>query len=131
VVMADLSACRSEWAPGAFRPEAAGFDAAVAEALRSGRPERLLALEPAEAAQLLVGGLAPLQVLAGAYGAHPTPPGQADEHGGSGAGVRRVGEDGSRAADQGRDGGSGVSGRVLYEGAPYGVGYLVAVLGGP
>jgi hypothetical protein len=130
VVMADLSACRSEQAPGAFRAEAAEFDATVAEALRSGRPQRLLALDPAEAAQLLVAGLAPLQVLAGAYGALPTPPGRTG--GGSGTGVGRVGGGGARPADQGRDhGGPGVSGRVLYEGAPYGVGYLVAVLGGP
>jgi hypothetical protein len=131
VVMADLSACRTERAPGAFRAEAAEFDAVVADALRSGRPERLLALDPTEAAELLVAGLAPLQVLAGAYGAHPTPPGRADD-GGSGTGVARVGQGGSRAAGRGRDhGGSGVSGRVLYEGAPYGVGYLVAVLGRP
>jgi hypothetical protein len=93
VVMADLSACRSERAPGAFRPEAAGFDAAVAEAFRAGRPERLLDMDPNQAGELLVGGRVPLQVLAGALGNGPA-----------------------------------LRGQVLYEDAPYGVGYLVALL---
>lgn len=94
VVMADLSACRTERAPGAFHPDAADFDARVADAFRTGTPQRLLALDPTQSADLLVTGRAPLQVLAGAF-------------------------------DQTR---SGVRGRVLYEGAPYGVGYLVALL---
>ncbi len=94
VVMADLSACRTERAPGAFHHDAADFDARVADAFRTGTPQRLLALDPTQSADLLVTGRAPLQVLAGAF-------------------------DGT---------GSGVRGRVLYEGAPYGVGYLVALL---
>jgi hypothetical protein len=120
VVMADLSACRTEGAPGAFRPEAAGFDASVAAAVRSGRLERLLALDPASAADLLVAGLVPLQVLAGAYGAEPPVDGGAVE--GTGTAVPRE-----------RDGAAGQAapGRVLYEDAPYGVGYLVALLGVP
>jgi hypothetical protein len=96
VVMADLSACRSEWAPGALRPGAAELDASVAEALRTGRPERLLDLDPAEAADLLVAGRVPLQVLAGAFQDRPV-----------------------------------TRGEVLYEDAPYGVGYLVALLTSP
>jgi hypothetical protein len=96
VAMADLSACRTERAPGAFRPEAADFDASVAEALRTGKPARLLDLDPALAADLLVAGRAPLQVLAGAFESEPA-----------------------------------VGGRVLYEDAPYGVGYLVALLTAP
>ena len=48
--MGDLSACRTEQAPGAFRPEAAAFDASIAEAFRTARPERLLDLDPAQAA---------------------------------------------------------------------------------
>jgi len=96
VVMADLSACRTERAPGAFRAEAAEFDASVAEALRTGKPARLLDLDPALAADLLVAGRVPLQVLAGA-----------------------VESEGA------------VGGRVLYEDAPYGVGYLVALLTAP
>ena len=96
VVMADLSACRTERAPGAFRAEAADFDASVAEALRTGKPTRLLDLDPALAADLMVAGRVPLQVLAGAFESEPA-----------------------------------AGGRVLYEDAPYGVGYLVAVLTAP
>jgi hypothetical protein len=96
VVMADLSARRTERAPGAFHPAAAAFDASVAQALRAGRPSDLLDLEPGLAAELLVGGRVPLQVLAGAFQDVP-----------------------------------GVRGRVLYEDAPYGVGYLVGVLTAP
>ena len=96
VAMADLSACRTERAPGAFRAEAADVDASVAEALRTGKPARLLDLDPALAADLMVGGRVPLQVLAGAFEAEPA-----------------------------------LNGRVLYEDAPYGVGYLVALLTAP
>jgi hypothetical protein len=96
VVMADLSACRTERAPGAFRPEAAAFDARVGDAFRAGAPRRLLDLDPALATDLKMGGRVPLQVLAGAFEPEPT-----------------------------------VRGRVLYEGAPYGVGYLVALLTTP
>jgi hypothetical protein len=96
VAVGDLSACRTERAPGALRPEAAPFDASVAEALGTGKPERLLDLDPALAADLLVAGRVPLQVLAGAF------------------------EDGPPLA-----------GRVLYDDAPYGVGYLVALLTPP
>jgi hypothetical protein len=96
VVMGDLSACRTERAPGAFRAEATDFDASVAEALRTGKPGRLLDLDPAMAADLLVAGRVPLQVLAGAFEDEPP-----------------------------------AHGRVLYEDAPYGVGYLVALLTTP
>ena len=97
LAMADLSACRTEWAPGAFRAEAADLDASVAEALRAGKPGRLLDMDPAVAADLMVAGRAPLQVLAGAFEDEPTT----------------------------------IHGRVLYEDAPYGVGYLVALLTAP
>jgi hypothetical protein len=96
VVMGDLSACRTERAPGAFRAEAAELDASVAEAIRTGKPGRLLDLDPAVANDLLVAGRVPLQVLAGAFEDEPA-----------------------------------VHGRVLYEDAPYGVGYLVALLTTP
>jgi hypothetical protein len=96
VAMGDLSACRTERAPGAFRAEAAGFDASVAEAFRTGKPERLLDLDPAQAGELLVAGRVPLQVLAGAC-----------------------------------HGGPAMRGQVLYDDAPYGVGYLVALLTPP
>jgi hypothetical protein len=93
VAMGDLSACRTERAPGALRPEAASFDASVAEALRTGKPARLLDLDPALAADLLVAGRVTLQVLAGAFESGPA-----------------------------------VRGQILYDDAPYGVGYLVALL---
>ena len=96
VTMGDLSACRTERAPGAFRPEAVGFDASVAEAFRAGKPERLLDLDPTQAGELLVAGRVPLQVLAGAC-----------------------------------DRGPPMRGQVLYDDAPYGVGYLVALLTAP
>jgi hypothetical protein len=176
VVMADLSARRTERAPGAFHPDAADFDARVADAFRTGTPQRLLTLDPTQSADLLVTGRAPLQVLAGAF--DPSPPGgEAPAEVGPASGGARPREvdaaagdagtdedgtasDGARlravgpaARDAGRDaeglarGGveqgavdlattdavldetaSGVRGRVLYEGAPYGVGYLVALL---
>jgi len=96
VAMGDLSACRNERAPGAFHPEAAGFDASVGEVFRSAQPARLLDLDPARAAELLAAGRVPLQVLAGALHRTPT-----------------------------------LHGQVLYEDAPYGVGYLVALLTTP
>ena len=61
------------------------------------------------AAGLLVSGRVPLQVLAGAFD-QPDPAGEAG-----------AGRDLDKARPE-------VRGRVLYEGAPYGVGYLVAVL---
>jgi hypothetical protein len=62
----DLSACRTPAAPGAFHPLAAEFDQRVGQAIRDAAPSRLLALDPGLAARLGVGGLVPLQVLAGA-----------------------------------------------------------------
>ena len=107
--MGDLSACRTDRAPGALRPEAAAYDASISEAFRSATPHRLLDLDPTQAAALLVAGRVPLQVLAGAFE-------QRDPTGEAGSG-----RDLDRARPE-------VRGRVLYEGAPYGVGYLVAVL---
>ena len=109
LVMGDLSACRTDRAPGGFRPEAAAFDASISEAFRSATPHRLLDLDPTRAAALLVSGRVPLQVLAGAFE-------QRDPTGEAGPG---------RVLDQTRP---ELRGRVLYEGAPYGVGYLVAIL---
>ena len=96
MAMGDLSTCRTERAPRTYRAEATGFDASVAEALRSGKPERLLDLDPTQAGELLVAGRVPLQVLAGAC-----------------------------------EGGPAMRGQVLCDDAPYGVGYLVALLTPP
>jgi hypothetical protein len=177
VVMGDLSACRTDRAPGGFRPEAAAFDASISEAFRSATPHRLLDLDPIQATSLLVSGRVPLQVLAGAFeqldltgkaqGGQGEPGrggivAKAPSETGPDAGP---GETGSSAVlgDAGSGGilgdarsggtlnltrsggilgqtGSGgipdqprpeLRGRVLYEEAPYGVGYLVAILTAP
>jgi hypothetical protein len=128
VAMGDLSACRTELAPGAFWPEAAAFDASVAVAFRTGKPERLRDLDPTQAADLLVAGRVPLQVLAGACDPNPTTPGQASDETtphGHPAGHDQAPGDG--AAHRGL----AMRGQVLYDDAPYGVGYLVALLVAP
>jgi hypothetical protein len=144
VVMADLSGCRTERAPGAFRPEAADFDARVAEAFRTGAPHHLLTLDPTQSAALLAAGRVPLQVLAGAFEQGPTPgngppdePGPARGFGGpaeagpaSDREMQRETAPGVRGRVQ-QENASGLRGRVLYEDAPYGVGYLVALLTAP
>ncbi len=71
LVLGDASACRTEQAPGYFDPRAAGYDAAVADALRRPDPDALLALDPALSAELRVAGRAAWQVLAGATGGRP------------------------------------------------------------
>lgn len=66
LVLADGSARRGPTAPGYTDPRAQPFDAAVEQALSTGDPTALAALDRHLAAELLVGGRAPLQVLAGA-----------------------------------------------------------------
>lgn len=58
LVVGDGSARRTEKAPGHLDGRAAGFDAAVAHALRSGDPEALAAIDQALGEELLAGGLA-------------------------------------------------------------------------
>lgn len=93
LVMGDGSACRSEKAPGYVDERAKSFDATVSKALATVDTGALLALDPPLAAELLVQGRAPWQVLAGA----------------------------AQAA------GAAFTGEVLYDAAPYGVQYTVAV----
>ncbi|HVD14225.1 MAG TPA: hypothetical protein VNK73_07225 [Actinomycetota bacterium] len=93
IAMADLSARRTEAAPGAFHPAAAAFDAGIARAFASGDLTALAEVDPAEAAELRVGGRAVLQAMAG-----------------------------------GMQGGGPLAGQVLYDQAPYGVGYLVGIV---
>ncbi|HVU74952.1 MAG TPA: hypothetical protein VHE83_18455 [Mycobacteriales bacterium] len=69
LVVADGSACRTEKAPGAFDPRAAGFDAQIATALRGGDGAALLGLDAELAADLRVAGLPALRAL----GALPGP----------------------------------------------------------
>jgi len=66
LVMGDGSARRTEKAPGYLDPRAEPFDRAVTTALAKADVDALLALDPILAADLLVAGRAPWQVLAGA-----------------------------------------------------------------
>ena len=58
LVVGDGSARRTEKAPGFFDSRAAAFDSSVAEALRSGDPAALAAIDEQLGAELLAGGLA-------------------------------------------------------------------------
>ena len=110
LVMGDGSARRSVSAPGYLDERAGPFDAEVERAVRDLDLDALAALDPALAADLLVSGRPAWQVLAAALGATR-----------SGA---APGSAGGRAA------GGGLRPEILYSGAPFGVGYLVAVLTG-
>ncbi|MBB1253025.1 hypothetical protein [Streptomyces alkaliterrae] len=90
LVMGDGSACRTLKAPGYLDERAADFDAALARALGAADAAALAELDAGLAAELLVSGRAPWQVLAGAAS------------------------------------GARLGGELLYDSAPYGVGYLVA-----
>ena len=66
LVMADGSACRTLRAPGYLDPRAAAFDAAIADAVRSGDLASLRAMDSDLARELLAAGRPGWQVLAGA-----------------------------------------------------------------
>jgi hypothetical protein len=66
LAMGDGTARRGEKAPGYADPRAEAFDATVVRALAGGDPRTLADLDPVLAAELLVAGRAPWQVLAGA-----------------------------------------------------------------
>ncbi len=66
LVMADGSACRSLRAPGYLDPRAAGFDAALEEAVRCGDLGPLRTVDRGLARELLAAARAAWQVLAGA-----------------------------------------------------------------
>jgi hypothetical protein len=68
LAVGDGSARRSEKAPGYYDPRAEPYDDQVERALRSGDTRQLLELDAPLAAELLVQGRAPWQVLAGAAG---------------------------------------------------------------
>lgn len=69
LVVADGTVCRTDKAPGAFDPRAAGFDALIGSALGAGDGAALRALDPHLAGELRVGGLPVLRAL----GALPGP----------------------------------------------------------
>ncbi|MEU3506307.1 class III extradiol dioxygenase subunit B-like domain-containing protein [Streptomyces longwoodensis] len=99
LVMGDGSACRTLKAPGYLDERAAPFDAEAARALREVDLAALRGLHADLAHELQASGRAPWQVLAGAA----------------------EGAQGAQGA-----GGAGLGGTLLYDDAPYGVGYLVA-----
>lgn len=101
LVMGDGTNCRTLKAPGYFDDRAAAFDAQTARALGAADVDGLLALDEELAYELNASGRACWQVLAGAAR-------------------------GSASAGGGASGGSGLRGRLLYDEAPYGVGYMVA-----
>ena len=68
LVLADGSSCRGLKAPGYFDERAAGFDAEVERALRTGDLDALLAIDPSLASELMAAGRPAWQVLAGALG---------------------------------------------------------------
>jgi hypothetical protein len=99
LVMGDASARRTPDAPGGFDDRAEAHDRAVRTALADADPAALLALDARLADDLLAAGRASWQVLAGALlAAAPADPDPRTW-----------------------------SGDVLYDDAPYGVGYLVVV----
>ncbi|GAA3124261.1 hypothetical protein [Streptosporangium carneum] len=112
LVTADGSACLTEKSPGYLDPRAMAYNTAIVEALsRAEAPS----LDPGEAAELWVAGRAALQVLAGA-GA------------GAGAGVSAGAGSGAGAGSKAGAGAGVLRGEILYDDAPYGVGYFVATL---
>ena len=70
LVMADGSACRSPRAPGHFDQRAAGFDAAIEHAVRTGDLGALHALDQDLARDLLAAARPTWQVLAAAMPSH-------------------------------------------------------------
>ena len=111
LVMGDGSARRTLKAPGYLDDRAAPHDQAVARALASVDAAALLALDPSSSAELAAAGRASWQVLAGAVVADAARPDGA-------AAAAQVGNDTHVESWHGH---------LLYDDAPYGVGYLVAV----
>ena len=104
LVLGEGSARRSLKAPGYLDERAEGFDAVAARGLATADSGGELAgADAARARELMVSGRAPWQVLAGAAGRPDT------AHGGPG------------------DSPSALGAELLYQDAPYGVGYVVAV----
>lgn len=122
LVMGDGSARRTEAAPGYVDPRAEPFDAAVAAALAAGDAAALRDLDAGLGADLLAAGV-PAWKAAGAAAARDSAERAATGPASAAAGA---------AGSGGGAGGGGIGGwvgEVLYDAAPYGVGYLVAVWG--
>jgi hypothetical protein len=127
LAMGDGSARLTEKSPGYLHALAEPYDRMLAGAIGSADLGRLRDLDPAEAEELWAGGRAAFQVLAAAA---------ADRglHDAAGPAARdTVGPAARDAAGAGRDdlsrpryGAARRSGELLYDDAPYGVGYFVA-----
>jgi hypothetical protein len=76
LVMADLSARRTERAPASFHPAAEEFDRRIGDAVRKAELGRLLDVDPGLAAEMGVGGMAALWLLAGALASAREPHGE-------------------------------------------------------
>jgi hypothetical protein len=111
LVMGDGSARLTVTSPGYFEPGALAYNEALARALGGADVPALAALDPGQADHFWVAGRPAFQVLAGAAGADH----EASEPG--------TGHDGEELA-AGR--GGRFQGDLLYDEAPYGVGYIVA-----
>lgn len=74
LVIGDGAARRTRRSPGDFDERAEPFDTVIEKALQEGDPGALAGMDPGVAADLMVGGRAALQVLAGAFtDRRPTP----------------------------------------------------------
>lgn len=72
LVVGDGAARRTRQSPGDFDERAETYDDAIEKALAEGDPAGLAALDPELAAELMVGGRAALQVLAGTFAGRRT-----------------------------------------------------------
>ncbi|HEX8859693.1 MAG TPA: hypothetical protein VGC06_11515 [Actinomycetes bacterium] len=82
LVMADLSARRTQRAPASFHPDAEEFDRRIGDAIRKAELGRLLEVDPALAAEMGAGGMAALWLLAGALADVPDLHGEVRYEGG-------------------------------------------------
>ncbi|MCC5575182.1 class III extradiol dioxygenase subunit B-like domain-containing protein [Microtetraspora sp. AC03309] len=117
LAMGDGSARLTEKSPGYLHPAAAPYDEMLADAIGNARTDRLAALDRAEAEELWVAGRAVFQVLAAAAGDRSTSPAEPPRPRSPEAAL----PDGVRGDTEG-----GMRGELLYQDAPYGVGYFVA-----
>jgi hypothetical protein len=76
LVMADLSARRTQRAPASFHPGAEEFDRRIGDAVRKAELGRLLDVDTGVAATMGAGGMAALWLLAGALGGAREPRGE-------------------------------------------------------
>ena len=118
VIMGDGSARRRDGSPGQHDERAIGVDEQIEKAMREGDLDQLLALDPEPAEQLMIGGRATWQVLAGALRSLPGAAGAA------GAGAEAGADADPDALHRGR------RADISYSADPFGVWYVVATFPG-